>query len=47
MTSYEIKQKVYSTASILDLGDYLDRLPKELSGGKRIIRWTNAKGGFR
>ena len=34
MTSYEIKQKVYSTASILDLGDYLDRLPKELSGGQ-------------
>lgn len=34
MTKFEIKEKVYSTAKVLDLGDYLDRLPKELSGGQ-------------
>ncbi len=34
MEKYEIKEKVYATAKTLDLGDYLDRLPKELSGGQ-------------
>ncbi len=30
----EIKDRVYKAAKILDLGPYLDRLPKELSGGQ-------------
>ena len=34
LTRYEIKTKVYDTASILDLIPYLDKLPKELSGGQ-------------
>lgn len=34
MTSFEIKQKVYETAMTLDLMPYLDKLPKELSGGQ-------------
>lgn len=34
MTPYEIRTKVYETADILDLGSYLDKLPKELSGGQ-------------
>ena len=34
MTPYEIRSKVYETADILDLGSYLDKLPKELSGGQ-------------
>ena len=34
MNKFEIKKKVYDTAATLDLGDYLDRLPKELSGGQ-------------
>ena len=34
MTDFEIKKKVFETAKTLDLGDYLDRLPKELSGGQ-------------
>lgn len=34
MTSYEIKAKVYKTAEVLDLTPYLDKLPKELSGGQ-------------
>ena len=34
MTPFEIKMKVFETAKTLDLGDYLDRLPKELSGGQ-------------
>ena len=34
MTSYEIRRKVYDTAEILDLVPYLDKLPKELSGGQ-------------
>lgn len=33
-TSYEIKVKVYETAEKLDLIPYLDKLPKELSGGQ-------------
>lgn len=33
-TPYEIKTKVYDTARILDLVPYLDKLPKELSGGQ-------------
>ncbi len=34
LTKEEIKEKVFSAAKILDLGQYLDRLPKELSGGQ-------------
>ena len=34
LTKNEIKQKVFEAAKILDLGPYLDRLPKELSGGQ-------------
>ncbi len=30
----EIKERVFKAAEILDLGDYLDRKPKELSGGQ-------------
>ena len=33
-TSYEIKTRVYETAEKLDLIPYLDKLPKELSGGQ-------------
>lgn len=33
-TSYEIKTRVYETADKLDLTPYLDKLPKELSGGQ-------------
>ena len=33
-TPYEIRKKVYETAEILDLRPYLDKLPKELSGGQ-------------
>lgn len=34
MTAYEIRTKVYETAEVLDLTPYLDKLPKELSGGQ-------------
>lgn len=34
LTPYEIKVKVYETAEKLDLIPYLDKLPKELSGGQ-------------
>lgn len=34
LTPYEIKVKVYETADKLDLTPYLDKLPKELSGGQ-------------
>ena len=34
LTDYEIKRKVYETAEKLDLTAYLDKLPKELSGGQ-------------
>ena len=34
MTSFEIKRRVYEAAEILDLTAYLDKLPKELSGGQ-------------
>ena len=34
MTPHEIKAKVYQTAETLDLAAYLDKLPKELSGGQ-------------
>lgn len=34
LSKSEIKQKVFNAAKILDLGQYLDRLPKELSGGQ-------------
>ena len=34
LTPYEIKVKVYETAEKLDLTPYLDKLPKELSGGQ-------------
>ncbi len=34
LTRYEIKTKVYETADKLDLTPYLDKLPKELSGGQ-------------
>lgn len=34
MTSYEMKKKVFETAETLDLTPYLDKLPKELSGGQ-------------
>ena len=30
----EIEKRVFDAATILDLGNYLDRLPKELSGGQ-------------
>lgn len=33
-TPYEIKTRVYETAGKLDLTPYLDKLPKELSGGQ-------------
>lgn len=33
-TSFEIKTRVYETAEKLDLIPYLDKLPKELSGGQ-------------
>ena len=33
-TPYEIKTRVYETADKLDLTPYLDKLPKELSGGQ-------------
>lgn len=33
-TTYEIKTRVYETADKLDLTPYLDKLPKELSGGQ-------------
>ena len=34
MSKEEIRAKVFEAASILDLGPYLDRRPKELSGGQ-------------
>lgn len=34
LTRYEIKLRVYETAEKLDLTPYLDKLPKELSGGQ-------------
>ena len=34
LTPYEIKVKVFETAEKLDLTPYLDKLPKELSGGQ-------------
>ena len=34
LTQEEIREKVFEAARILDLGDYLDRFPKELSGGQ-------------
>ena len=34
LTKEEIRQKVFEAAKILDLGPYLDRRPKELSGGQ-------------
>ena len=34
LTPYEIKTRVYKTAATLDLVPYLDKLPKELSGGQ-------------
>ena len=34
LTHYEIKTRVYETAEKLDLEPYLDKLPKELSGGQ-------------
>ena len=34
LTAQEIRNKVFEAATILDLGPYLDRLPKELSGGQ-------------
>ena len=34
LTEQEIRNKVFEAATILDLGPYLDRLPKELSGGQ-------------
>ncbi len=34
MTPFEIKKKVYDTAGILDLSSYLDKYPRELSGGQ-------------
>jgi ABC-type sugar transport system ATPase subunit len=34
MNKAEIRQRVFQAAVILDLGPYLDRLPKELSGGQ-------------
>ena len=34
LTKSEIREKVFEAARILDLGPYLDRRPKELSGGQ-------------
>ena len=34
LTEAEIREKVFDVARILDLGPYLDRKPKELSGGQ-------------
>jgi ABC-type sugar transport system ATPase subunit len=34
LSKEEIRRKVFDAARILDLGPYLDRLPKELSGGQ-------------
>ncbi len=34
LTEQEIRQSVFEAASILDLGPYLDRRPRELSGGQ-------------
>ena len=34
LTADEIREKVFEAAKILDLGPYLDRKPKELSGGQ-------------
>lgn len=34
MTSFEIRVKVFETAQTLDLTPYLDKIPKELSGGQ-------------
>lgn len=34
LSKSEIEERVFSVAEILDLGDYLDRKPKELSGGQ-------------
>ena len=34
MTKEEIRRKVFNAARVLDLGPYLDRRPKELSGGQ-------------
>ena len=34
MTKYEVEDKVFHVAKILDLGLYLNRIPKELSGGQ-------------
>lgn len=34
LTPFEIKKKVYRTAEILNLTSFLDKLPKELSGGQ-------------
>ena len=34
LTNEEIRRKVFNAARILDLGQYLDRRPKELSGGQ-------------
>ncbi len=34
LTKSEIREKVFDAARILDLGPYLDRKPKELSGGQ-------------
>ena len=34
LTKEEIREKVFHAAEILDLGPYLDRRPKELSGGQ-------------
>lgn len=34
MTPFEIKKKVYETSSILDLNAFLDKFPRELSGGQ-------------
>ena len=34
LTKEEIREKVFTAANILDLGPYLDRRPKELSGGQ-------------
>ena len=34
LTEPEIREKVFEAARILDLGPYLDRTPKELSGGQ-------------
>lgn len=34
MNKWEIQDKVFAAADVLDLGNYLNRLPKELSGGQ-------------